>query len=54
MTPQEHYTAAESLIDDVHDGAEPNALAEAQVHATLALAAAVSEIAKLLAERTSP
>lgn len=51
MTGPEHYRAAERLADQAHhftygDGADPETgaalAAEAQVHATLALAAAVA------------
>lgn len=47
MTGPEHYRIAESLINDLWDNGSPDGrahdmkvLAEAQVHATLALAAA--------------
>lgn len=50
MTAAEHYAAAERLLLDLADaqrgsGAEASLLAEAAVHATLALAATVREMA---------
>ena len=45
MTGPEHYRAAELMVEQAQDPAQPEdtatLLAEAQVHATLALAAAM-------------
>ena len=47
MTGPEHYRAAEHMIEEAQDPAEPGdrafLIAEAQVHATLALAAAFAD-----------
>lgn len=50
MTSEEHYRQAEALTDrtDVIGALPFEQLAEAQVHATLALAAGVQEIAAAL------
>jgi len=50
MTSEEHYRQAEDLTDrtDVIGALPFEQLAEAQVHATLALAAGVQEIAAAL------
>jgi hypothetical protein len=51
VTPAEHYEAAQSLLRLVEPATTSEALAAAQVHATLALAPlAVAEVADLHAE----
>ena len=50
MTGAEHYTAAEALLDEIaaNPGDASQRLAVAQVHATLALAAATAMASRLV------
>ncbi|MQA06844.1 MAG: hypothetical protein GEV07_30515 [Streptosporangiales bacterium] len=49
MSYRDHATRATELLDDVHRRvADPHAIAAAQVHATLAVAAAVDGVTDLL------